>query len=343
MKYLIILALIISACTMKNENSPNEGNIITLSNGKIEAKVLLNGGGGLVTFSNFKSENVLLSDESLWNNDLLTNTDKYDEPKFYPFSGHINWVGPQSEWWTQQNEFPKLKEQKSVWPPDPYLVLGDYKLLNKTETLVKLISPKSKYSGVQFTKEYIINDDSSLDLILEMENIRDTEVSWDIWFNTRMNGFCKVYVPIATESDLRLEYRNGAGQEPINHIIENGFFSFIPEKPAHGKTEKVAKSFIYPNENRIYAFTENEMLVIEFDRYNRELTHPEQGMIEIFNSIRDTGDALLELEYHSPYYKLESGESKLSKERWYLDKYNGSNSMEDHIAKINSWEINFNK
>ena len=217
---------------------------------------------------------------------------------------------------------------------------GQYKIIDQSTESIKLIGPESKYSGIQLTKSYSANSDNSVDLNTERLNIRETIVNWDLWFNTRMDGFSKVYVPVGNEDEVRMEYRNGAFQEPMPHRIDNGYFYFNPENPSEGMNEKVAKSFIYPSRNRIYAFTKNELFIIEFEMYNKELTHTEHSIIEIYNSVKKNGESLLELEYHSPYKELKPGDKLVSREKWHVVEYDGDMEISSHIAAIENYDQN---
>lgn len=336
--YFLVLFLFFTLGCSQNENYKSA--LITLKNAEISLSILPNAGGRVVSLHLRENKSIIYSDSLLWNNPFLFSDEKFTKPRFVGLGGHINWVGPQSDWWTQQNEFPELKNREAIWPPDPYIIYGDYEIVDQSASNLVISSPASEYSGVQIIKEYKINSDNTVEVVAYMKNVRQEEVKWDIWFNTRMRGYNQVYVPILDSSHLRLDYRSAPNQERMPHKITDGYFHFIPAKPADGMNEKVAKSFIYPSLNRIYAFTKDELFVIEFDRYDKSLTHPEQGMIEIYNSIKSNGSTLLELEYHSPYHTLKPGEEVSSFEKWYVSNYSGNSDVNSQISAIKAFESN---
>lgn len=336
-RLLPIFFLLLISCTSDLTENMLQKQIVAIQNNGIEAKILLNGGGRMVSLTSAGSENILLSNPDMWNTELLYSDQKYENPEFFPLNGHINWVGPQKSWWTQQEILQGKKARKDVWPPDPYLVLGDYKLVEQTESSIRLIGPQSLYSGVQFEKYYMINTDGSLSLKTEMKNTRNEAVSWDIWFNTRLDGFAKVYVPIENEGDVWFEYRDNLQNQNMPHEFIEGMFTFNSEIPSGGKKQKVAKAFIYPAIDKLFAFRGKYMLVIQFPIYDKSKAHPEHGIVEIFNSVDSKKKSLLELEYHSPYYTLKPNEVVESSQQWHLVEYNGDNDHESHIPFLKNW------
>ena len=316
------------------------GDLEILENNIIKLGILAKAGGRIVLLQRENGRNILKTDSSYWNY-------KYEDPlekRLYmnklPFNGHIVWLGPQSEWWSRQDKNLELKNKQSRWPPDPYLTYSDYEIVEKTKNRITLDGPASEYTGVKLSKTIELLDNGKISFTVTCENIRKQNVSWDLWMNTRVDGNNKVYVPVANQKDLNMEYRLEKGMEKMPYKIINGFFTFETKRPEKGIKKAHGKSFIYPCMDRIFSFTKNEMFVIQFKRYEKKLVHPEQGLIEIYNSVDDKDDALMELEYHTPYIELKPGEKMTGKEIWEVIKYNGGESSEEHILFIEKYFTN---
>ncbi len=319
----------------------NVDKLVTLENSDVRVGILTNAGGRIVLLQKDNGENILKSDPSLWDYMFTTPVrDRIINSKIQ-FNGHIVWVGPQSEWWAHQNINSELKKNNSRWPPDPYLIYGDYAVIEKSKEKIKLLGPDSEYSGLRLEKTISIDDDGLVKFFVEAENIRNENVAWDLWLNTRIDGLCKAYVPFMNESDIKMEYRTENGFEKMPYQIKDDFFFFTAISPSNGVKKIHGKSLIYPSMNKIFAFTKNEMFAISFSKYDKNLVHPEQGMVEIYNSIDDAGDALLELEYHAPYKTLKPGEKMNSNEIWQVVKYYGGENETEHISFIKEYLSKF--
>jgi hypothetical protein len=110
-----------------------------------------------------------------------------------------------------------------------------------------------------------------------------------------------------------------AQREKMDFRIENGIFSFIPKKISDGKTQQSGKAFIYPEAGNLLYIGNEYLLKICFEKVPSDKIHPEQALVEIFQSISNAGgDDLLELEHHSAYTTLKPGESFQLKETWIL-------------------------
>jgi len=337
-KFLVLflpIVLLFTHCTNSEKQETENENLIVLKNGNTTLKVLPSMGGRIVSFQRNNSNNILKSDPNLWNYKFERPVDELILNDMIPFNGHIVWVGPQSEWWINQDIDKELKKRASDWPPDPYLIYGDYKVIKKTGNYVKLRGPKSEYTGIQLTKDITLKENGKVVFTVEAQNIREEPIAWDLWLNTRMDGFDKVYVPIANENDLRMEHRVTETTEEMPYKIDNGYFHFETLSPPANKSKRYGKAFIYPSKNELFAFTKNDMFVIHFKKYSRKLVHPEQGLIEIYNSVTDSGDALMEIEYHTPYQVIQPKEKISGKEVWEVVEYRNGNNTEDHIDFIN--------
>jgi len=314
-----------------NENS----NRIALKNSNIKVTILKNAGGRVVSLKRPNGKNILKSDSLLWNYKFVKPIKERLNQKHIQFNGHIVWLGPQSGWWTQQNIKSGLKERKAIWPPDPFLIYSENKVLEKNENSVTLLSPKSIYSKIQMKKKITLLNDSKVIYAAEVKNISKENVAWDIWFNTRLEGYNSCYIPVG-KNEYRVDSRTNAVRDTIEHEIIDGYFTYNPTKPSDNK-RRISKAFINPSKNFIAAFTKNEMLIIWITIHDKDEIHPNHGLVEIYNAIEPDGkEALLELEYHTPYKKLLPGESMNGNEMWEVVEYNGAGSQEEQLSFLNS-------
>jgi len=226
----------------------------------------------------------------------------------YPYLGHIVWIGPQADWWRQQNLNVERREAGAQWPPDPWTALVPNELVSLGSDSAVLAAPPSPVTGLRLEKRFHLAG-TALELEVEALNTRAEPVSWDIWFNTRVGPDAQVLVPVqGPETNVRMETFEGTvSADP--HGLESGYFSF-----AAGDDVK-AKAFIQPSAGWLAAFSAGQLFVIEFDLQPRDAIHPDQGQVELYlDSNPDSG--LLELEVHSPYRTLASGDRMQARERW---------------------------
>jgi hypothetical protein len=210
---------------------------------------------------------------------------------------------------------PERKREAPLWPPDPYLIYGEFTIINQSNNNITILGPESPVSGVQLTKSFTFLGDT-LQISVTAKNIRNRPVSLDIWSNARFAPTSPFRIP-ATEHEIkRIEYPTWA--DKISHTLSNGFFSFVPEAPTE-KSERVAKAFIQANAGEMQLFHKNEMLSIQFSPVEESKIHPEQALVEVYLTVSPNGiDGLLELEHHSAYDTLQPGESMLLDETWIL-------------------------
>ena len=331
--YFILFSFITTCKSTGNKGEKiTVNNLVVLNNNTLSLEVLPSVGGRIVSVKRNGGKNILKSDRKLWNYKFTDPVDKRIYNNIIPFNGHIIWVGPQNEWWSRQNILQDLHDKKAVWPPDPYLIYGSYEILEQENDYLKLLGPASKYTGVSLTKTIILNSGKII-VKAEAKNTWQKPIAWDLWFNTRLDGFSKVYVPVADEKDIRVKYMEGNNEMPYK--IENGYFFFNTTVSVLQKKRRAGKAFIYPSANKIFAFTDSEMFIIHFEKYDRKLIHPAQGMVEIYNSVDSKKDALMELEYHTPYQTINPEESIAGKEIWEVVEYRNGNSSNEQIDFIN--------
>lgn len=306
---------------------------VILENKKVKIAIMPELGGRVVGFSVPDKPSV-----------LLVNKEKLDQPvtnispnaAFIEYFGHINWVSPQSQWWIRQNLNPEKKARGDVWPPDPFLVYGKNTVVEQNKNLLRLAGIGSPVSGIQFLKQFKLvgNRPGTVDLHVSAVNVRDTEISWGIWFNTRVKPAAQVYVPIDAERDVRIDNYNPKINIPADFKIENGFFSYTHGVIPTADKNVRSKAFIQPARGWMAAFLEGQVFIIQFPLRAREKIHPEQGQVEIYHSYnRDhKRGGILEMELHAPYTALKPGEKIDALERWTVLPYGGRNTRADHIA-----------
>lgn len=297
----------------------SQNKVVYLQNEFIKAGFLPDVGGRMVFIAPLGQDNFLLSDEKFWNEDQSKRIAPKPESMFKPYNGFITWVGPQKEWWIHQEFMAAKKAKADVWPPDPYLIYGDFKIVEQTEQLLVLEGPESPITGVQLYKKYELKG-SSLEIEVTAKNIRNENISWDLWSNGRFDAYTKF--KIAThEENVRIEAREDGFQEIVGHKVENNVFTFLPEPPAGERKQRVSKAFIYPDEAEIDVLKGDWNLKIQFDKVPKELIHPDQALIEVYNCITQSGrNNVLELEHHAAYKTLEPNQKMSMKEVWTFGK-----------------------
>jgi hypothetical protein len=317
MKRIPILIITIAVFLLSTTTKGSQ--IISIKNEYIEAGFLPGVGGRMVYLAAIGSENVLFSDSTLWNENENERVDLHPEAGFKAYNGHITWLGPQSDWWKQQDLLPEKRSRGDMWPPDPYLLYSNFEIIEKTDTSIVLQGKESPVSGVKLTKKFILND-NQLNIEVSATNCRETKVAWDIWSNARFDAFTHFKVPIHENSILKISAEESKFMEKVEYTSDKGFFTFKPEMPLNPTKQRRSKAYIHPSEGKIYAETNDTKLSINFDLLPPEKIHPDQALIEVYNSISATGSGnLLELEHHSAYKTLEPGESMTLSEVWILE------------------------
>jgi len=243
------------------------------------------------------------------------------------YLGHETWVGPQSQWWVHQLVNDERRAAKAVWPPDPFLILAKNAVQERNAQRVVLQSPNSPVSGVAMQKTFALVDGKPNQIRLDVsaQNIRDSNVAWDIWFNSRVPHTTHVYVPVANMSDVRIEHFTDATYGPLEHNFSDGFFALENHSPSTHQGRK-GKVFIQPAQGWIAAFRDQQLLIIQFALQPKSAIHPEQGQIELYQEFLSAHpeEGLLELEVHAPYKTLKPRESMSAGETWTLLPYAGA-------------------
>ncbi|MBR4689649.1 MAG: DUF4380 domain-containing protein [Bacteroidales bacterium] len=289
-----------------------------ISNAGITVGVLPEIGGTIVFVSKDGSSNLIKSNPDLW--DIKKKPFVNENTDFVPYCGHTVWLGPQKEWWIHQSLNEERRRAAADWPPDPYLYIAEYTVVQKNDTAIHLKGPHSPISGVSIEKEIAINPDGSVFVQATVQNTGNKPCSWDIWHNTRFDGMCKMSVA-ASANNIRVVPVISEQSTEMPYEINEGTFSYCPQKPSKEFSERSSKTFIYPKSPQISIETGQFTFQIWFDLHTKEQIHPEQGLVEIYNHTEHgEGNDLLEIEYHSPYTTLAVGEQMQSWEVWHITK-----------------------
>ena len=307
---------------------------LILSKGTLFIKILPHIGATIVSLEKGNSGNLLKSDSSLWNDKDIPELNAFSDFKAY--NGSTIWVGPQKDWWIKQNFNIARRDTAAPWPPDPYITCGEYKSLRNDKNCISLESPESPISGITVKKEIAINEDESIYLNTAFTNIIDKPISWDIWYNTRIEGYSKVFVPVASQNDVRIVPVLNDSSQAMPYDIKNGFFTYNATIPENQFTERSSKSYIYPSRPWMAAFIGKQLLIIRFEHHDRKTIHPEQALVEIYNHTEHSpSKALLELEYHSPYRTIKPGEIMEAWEVWKIYENVDTETNDSKTAYLN--------
>lgn len=250
------------------------------------------------------------------------------------YLGHDVWLGPQSQWWRQQDANPVRRDAKANWPPDPYLAFAATRILERSGRRLMLEGVPSPVSGVQLRKTFALDPDrpDTVELQVQARNIRDTPVAWDLWFNTRVPSSTRVYVPVSAQQDVRVESITGRTIGPLLPRIGDGLFSFDHSPLPAGMTARRGKVFLQPSAGWMAGFAGDQLFVIRFPHQDRSLIHPEQGQVELYLNEAAGSEGLLEMEVHGPYRTLQPGQAMEAAERWTVLPYDGAHTREAQVA-----------
>jgi len=295
--------------------------LVTIKDGGVEVGVIPDLGGMVALLHVIGMSNILKADRELWNQPPVIHHTFDPNSHWKAYNGQIVWVGPQSEWWIHQNKSPKRRRAGSIWPPDPYLNQGYFEIVERSDTELVLLGPKSEFTGVQLTKKIKV-EDGIVYFDVSAKNIRRTSVSWDLWLNLRVDGYASVYVPVADEDRVRIEGKETITRDMSVFYYDQGYCSIDARIPLPSKRERSAKAFIRAKRGAMAAFTQSQALIVRFRKHHNDMIHPEHALVELYNYTNNTReDALTEMEYHSPYVTLEPGETMEASQQWEVYKF----------------------
>ena len=204
--------------------------------------------------------------------------------------GATLWTSPQSDW---------------GWPPSPVLDLEPYEATLTGDTLLLTSKPDLK-NGYLFKKKFYINpEDSSVNIIYSITNISDSTRQVAAWDVLRTTG-CLSFFPIDTmpaslpASNLR------------SVTIENGILWYA----SHPDSIRTSQKLFSLSKGGWLAHVYNGMLFVKtFPDIPVSALPPKEGEVEIY--AHEHG-LYIELENQGSYTMLQSGETLVYPEKWYL-------------------------
>lgn len=348
MRYsLVIIAAVLFtgiSCSSQTPEAPAENQIVPeisdhlliLKNENVELGIIPDAGAHVVLFRSHGGANVIDSNPKTWPEPVPAVS--AENPKFAPYGGHIVWLGPQKEWWTQQDINIDRKKRRVPWPPDPFLTLGKYEVSDRKTDSVKLTSPPSPVTGIRMVKEISIRKNTAL-LKVTATNIRNSSVSWDIWSNTRIQKNADIYVPV-DPAGRPFKIENAGMHLETNYILPYGvllnYFHFdIAAARNDGRHNYSAKVFMNPSKGMIAAFCGDFLFMKKSMLIAPDKIHPDQAFVEIYKNISmDPAESLTEIEMHGEYRALAPGESMSFEETWELIPCGELLKIEDKIKFI---------
>jgi hypothetical protein len=289
-----------------------------IENEHIKVVVLVDVGGRMVFLGKPDGDNILYSDSALWNEPQSERVKPDVHSTFKPYNGLITRFGPQTDSWVQQDIAPVKKQNEDMWPPDPYLIYSTFDIVEKSDSSLVIESPESPVSGVKLVKSFCLNGDN-LNIKVDAVNCRYGKVAWDLWSNARFDAYTNFEIPVKHRTDVKIQAENSGESEIIDHKIEDGVFTFLPEEPEDDNKRRISKAFIYPEKGEMTVIKHDSRLIIKFDKVQREMIHPDQALVEVYNCVSSNGETnLLELEHHSAYKEIAPGEKITLTETWTL-------------------------
>lgn len=291
---------------------------VRLTEGGLELELNPRVAGRITSFRLRGGENVLYSIE----------TDKFpplvcDKDHFLSLYGHVMWLGPQTDWWQQQQTEQTAKARGYTWPPDPYWEFADFAVVSRTKNAIVLKSPHSPFSGVTMTKEIRLLPGGEAVLTTTIENTGSKPVKWGLWSNTRIPGNAVVFALPQSQKELRFEFSTWESprERPLAFDAGEGFVRFPgTERQSVPKDGKLTgKLFVLPRKPVIAAFIGEIFFLKRTKALAPEKIAPGHSQVELFGE-RNSDPALsfYELEFHGEYAELAPGQSLSMEETWIL-------------------------
>lgn len=317
--FLLSIPALFTGCasspTQEEAPHPDFAHLLILRSGDLEIGVLPPAGGRIVLLRIAGGPNLLKSNPAGW------------QPAAWPeirpdvarrnFEGHTYWLAPQSNWWNQQDVLPPWRGR--LWPPDPFLSMAPYEIVESGSSEAVLRGPASPVSGVSLTKTVRVGPGRQVHLSAVAENVREEPVHWALWSNTRFYG--DVPFRIALEGTSGSEIRYSHPENFFGEISPDGkWFTFpsFKEMPQDARPV-VNKAFISTRRAYAEVFFEEWTLVKAMQDAQPDHVHPEHGAVEVFLQRHPNRDSsLLEIEFHGPYGEIAPGHSIRIEETWTL-------------------------
>ncbi|WP_432799173.1 DUF4380 domain-containing protein [Poriferisphaera sp. WC338] len=318
---LMILAFAFLGCAEVNsvvkEFTQSHRNVIVIQRDGLEIGIWPEAGGRAVTFKREGSPNIL--DNTVLSTEYQLPMPEADTP-WQNLKGHIVWVGPQSDFWSQQNVNPRANVRKAIWPPDPFSELGRYIVIDQDSAFVELRGPVSPVTGLQLTKRYELLSGQKARLTVTAKNMRNQPVSWGLWSNTRVHTDAIAYVHLDSLNAVRYEQNSKSVEfDQAAHAfrIEGDEIFTIPSYERDRDNKGLAtKAQISMRDAVIHAvigawiFTKQRITPTN-------AIHPQHSDIEIYVD-NHMESPILELEMHGDYQLIDPRESIQWSEEWQL-------------------------
>ncbi|MGL1958465.1 MAG: DUF4380 domain-containing protein [Colwellia sp.] len=246
------------------------------------------------------------------------------------YLGHTVWVGPQSQWWQQQQVNLARRAENAQWPPDPFTIFATNTVIKQNNNHIKLQGVNSPITGLRLDKEISLNpiNTNKIDLKTTATNITNAKVAWDLWFNTRVHGNTYIIAPVKNANAVKVVSfeQDNVGAINVNFIKKednNYLVEFDVNNLSRDKLSNQGKLFIQPNQGWLAGFNQGQLFIIKFPWQPKENIHPEHGQIEIYANYQPQklDQSLIEMEFHGPYKSLQPTQSMSVNANWYLFPY----------------------
>lgn len=152
-------------------------------------------------------------------------------------------------------------------------------------------------------------------------------MSWDLWFNSRVTANTRVYLPVKSTEDVRLNMMSPEANGTLDTTLENGVLGIHWSPLAAGVGERKGKFFIMPSGNWMAGFNGHQLLLIRYPLVPLGHLHPEHTLVEVYVDVRpEVADGLIEMETHGPYRAIVSREEISAQQEWRLYQYPGADN-----------------
>lgn len=312
---LFVCGLTACSSNLKDANAFKAVETLQLQSSQLEFSLTPNLGGRVLAFHLKEQANLLKVGEAV---ESLPNPNVDAFADNIGYLGHVVWLGPQNAWWQQQNVNPERRAEHAPWPPDPYSIFATNQVLKHTLNEIELLGVESPVWGTQIRKNFRLLDGNANALVhrAEVTNISQHPVSWDVWFNTRVQPTTKVFVPVAGEGAVQLQTFNDALAAPHYQIQQQ----YLVLDLSADKSAQQGKLLIQPRAGWMAGLQAGQWFIIQFPLHSKAEIHPQQGQVELYAQVDPVrfGEGLIEMEVHAPYKTLASGEAMSSEQVWYL-------------------------
>lgn len=303
--------VLLSLCALCAAETVGDG-VVRLENAQVVVEVVPRLGGRITALRRPGGDNVIASVPALMASAAGTLPQPGVEGTYLHGLGHVVWIGPQRDWWTQQDANPARRDARATWPPDPFLEYGDMQVVGRGPDHLSLLGPVSPVSGLRLRSEIRIAADGAVSQLIEAVNASPRTVTWDIWPNTRVRDGT-VFAPYERDTRLRLEHGtfDPVAERPLPAAVRDGYLSFntVIAAGEEGMLH-TGKAFMVSTRPRLFAFSGQDLLIVAAPAPGAGKVHPDHAPVEIFQCAGgDPIRAVLELEFHSPCRTLAPGAS----------------------------------